>query len=309
MQTVRFVPRVLSLLAFSFLCTNVEAGPINLLFERNQDADANQELAIAEFNSLADIITYAPFLTQFSSVNISSVFNVHGATWDGTALRVLFERAVDGASGQELAIASFSAIGSLIAYNPISTLFSTVNVASSFSVAGLTYDGLRYHLAFERDVDAEAGLDLAIATFNAFDDLINYAPAETTFSNVNLASAFNVHGFDFDGSLYHLLFERDVDGAAGQDLAIASFSSIADILTYNPLITEFSNVNVASAFDVAGFFSMVDFGGGTGGGGGGSGGSGGSGGTGHDPVAVPEPPTVLLLVAGLAALGRQVRRR
>jgi hypothetical protein len=84
--------------------------------------------------------------------------------------------------------------------------------------------------------------------------LINNTNSLTQFTQVDVAAAFSVGGFAYDGSGYRVLFERDANGMAGNELALVSFPTLADLINNTNSLTQFTQVDVASTFSVGGFF-------------------------------------------------------
>jgi len=207
-----------------------------------------------------------------------------------TPIHVLFERDVDGSAGNELAVVSYPDLPSLIGNTSSFTQFTQVDVSSAFSVGGITFDGSSYRVLYERDVDGSAGNELAVVSYPDLPSLIGNTSSFTQFTQVDVSSAFSVGGFDydFDSGAYRILFERDLDGAAGNELALVTYPTIADLIGNTSTFTQFTQVDVSSAFSVGGFYS--------------------------DPPEnqnVSEPETLSLLVLGLLAMGldSRVRRR
>jgi hypothetical protein len=207
-----------------------------------------------------------------------------------TPIHVLFERDVDGSAGNDLAVVSYPDLPSLIGNTDTFTQFTQVDVSSAFSVGGITYDGSAYRVLYERDVDGSAGNELAVVSYPDLPSLIGNTGTFTQFTQVDVSSAFSVGGFDydFDSGAYRILFERDLDGTAGNELALVTYPTFADLIGNTDTFTQFTQVDVSSAFSVGGFYS--------------------------DPPEnhnVSAPVTLSLLVLGLLAMGldSRVRRR
>ena len=272
----------------ALLSASALATPIHLLFERDADGQAGNELAVVSYPDLPSLISSTSSFTQFTQVDVSSAFSVGGITFDGSAYRTLFERDADGQAGNELAVVSYPSFADLIGSTNSFTQFTQVDVSSNFSVGGITFDGSAYRILFERDVDGQAGNELAVVSYPSFADLISSTNSFTQFTQVDVSSAFSVGGFDydFDSGAYRLLFERNLDGAAGNELALVSYPSFADLIGSTNSFTQFTQVDVSSAFSVSGFYS--------------------------DPPEnqnVSEPVTLSLLVLGLLTIGLDSRVR
>jgi hypothetical protein len=53
----------------------------------------------------------------------------------------------------------------------------------------------------------------------------------------------------------HVLFERDVDGSAGNELAVISYPTLTDLISNTSSFTQFTQVDVSAAFSVGGFYT------------------------------------------------------
>ncbi len=277
------------------LPTLAEASTVNVLFERDQDSAGGTELAINTYPSPTEFYAGTSFTSQFSQINVNAPYSVGGATWDGTALRVLFERDVDSGGGTELAINSYPTLADFYAGTNFTSQFSQINVNSPYSVGGLTWDGTAYRVLFERDVDSGGGIELAINSYATLDDFFTGTNFTSQFSQINVNSPYSVGGLDWDGTAYRVLFERDLDGPGGTELAINSYPALADFFAGTNFTSQFSQINVNARYSVGGLFTLPDP-------------NSPPPGPPPGPSPVPLPSSAGLLLgalAGLAALGRR----
>ncbi len=276
------------------LATPAAALPLRVLFERDVDSAGGIELAINSYPSFADFFAGTNFTSQFSNINVNAPYSVGGITWDGTAYRVLFERDADSPGGIELAINSYPTLADFFAGTNFTSQFSTINVNAPYSVGGITWDGTAYRVLFERDVDSPGGIELAINSYPTLADFFAGTNFTSQFSVINVNAPYSVGGFAHDADGYHVLFERDVDGPGGTELAINSYPTLADFFAGTNFTSQFSSINVNSPYSVRGLLIEPEDGGETGGGGNTGGGGG--------PTAVTEPSALALLALALTLL-------
>jgi hypothetical protein len=113
------------------------AVPLTVMFERNDNGNAGQELAFISFPSFDALIGDVGGSTSFSQINVNAAFNTTGLTFDGSNYIVMFERIDNGDAGQELAFISFPSFDALIGDVGGSTSFSQINVNAAFNTTGL----------------------------------------------------------------------------------------------------------------------------------------------------------------------------
>jgi hypothetical protein len=278
----------------AFVAMLVAAGPagavpFTMMFERDADAGAGADVAFrsyANFQDLLDDDMAGPDV--FSPINVSGSFSTTGLTFDGLRYILMFERNVDAGSGADVAFRTYASFDDLLNDDMSGPdVFSPINVSGSFSTTGLTFDGLRYILMFERDVDAGSGADVAFRTYASFEDLLNDDIAgPDVFSPINVSGSFSTTGLTWDGSQYILMFERDVDAGAGADVAFRTYASFEDLLNDDMSGPDvFSPINVSGSFTTTGLMALVDFDGG-----------------GEPPPPVPLPPALAMMMTGLAGL-------
>ena len=105
---------------------------------------------------------------------------------------------------------------------------------------------------FERDVDSPGGTELAINTYPSFADFFAGTNFTSQFSTINVNAPYSVGGITWDGTAYQVLFERDIDGPGGTELAINTYPTLADFFAGTNFTSQFSAINVNSPYSVGG---------------------------------------------------------
>jgi hypothetical protein len=86
----------------------------------------------------------------------------------------------------------------------------------------------------------------------------------------------------------HLLLERNTPAGAGNELFLATFATLADLINANAFSSVFTQIDVNDNFNVAGFTALR---------------------VGSGGVTIPEPSTLLLVALGLLGVSIAGRRR
>ncbi|WP_328186034.1 PEP-CTERM sorting domain-containing protein [Marinobacter sp. OP 3.4] len=261
------------------------AMPIDLLLESNDDSDAGSELFLANFDSYQSLIDATINSSSFSQLNLNSNFSSGGLAFDGSSYQLLLESDVDGDAGNEIFLASFDSFQSLLDGTVAGSSFSQLNVNPNFSAGGLAFDGSSYQLLLESDADGDAGNEIFLASFDSFQSLLDGTVASSSFSQLNINPNFSAGGLAFDGSYYQLLLEADADSDAGNEIFLAGFDGLQDLLDGTIADSSFSQLNINSNFSAGGLVAYAP----------------------GDPTEVPEPASWGVLMFGLGAL--MLRRR
>jgi len=134
--------------------------------------------------------------------------------------------------------------------------------------------------------------ELALLSYASIDDIITNNFLDNAFTDLGVSTGFSTTGIDFDGSLFHVMFETDDDVVGGtNELALLSYASIDDIITNNFLDNAFTNLGVSTGFSTTGIYSTTGFG------------------PGPVPEPVPEPGSLFLFSLGLLGVGVARRRK
>lgn len=311
--------------------------PFSVLLESNADR-TNNEIYLANYDNYAALMSNTlAGSSGYSALNVSAAFRVGGFTRvPNGGYSVLLESNADRTSN-EIFIANYASYGDLVT-NTLSgtSAYSALNVSTSFSVGGFTFDGKGYSVMLESNAD-RTNNEIYLAHYDSFDNLMtNTLSAQSGYSSLNVSADFSVGGFTFNGEGYSVLLESNAD-RVNNEIYVIDYASWADLIS-NVLgpASDYSDLNVSANFGVGGFAASVNFagggsdfpgdgtgdGGGLGGNpddrngdGGGLGGNpddrdGDGGGTGGTPI--PEPSTLALVglaAAGMALVTRRRRRQ
>ncbi len=184
--------------AFSVGGYTMVGSGYSVLLESNSDRTTN-EIYLANYASFDDLLTNTLSPTSaYSALNVSSGFSVGGFTYDGSGYSVLLESNADRTTN-EIYLANYASFDDLVnnILGPTSA-YSLLNVSSSFSVGGFTYNGSGYSVLLESNTD-RSNNEIYLANYASFDDLINNVLDSTsTYSALNVSSAFSVGGLAAD---------------------------------------------------------------------------------------------------------------
>jgi hypothetical protein len=157
-------------------------------------------------------------------------------------------------------------------------LLSGIWLSAAAVVPGANAIAAPYTLVLETRADAPGGQELFVETFPTLTDFLNGVHTNFGgFSVLDVAPAFQLAGFTYNGSDYVAVLETRQDAPGGQELFVETFPTLTDFL--NGVHTNFggfSVLDVDPAFQVAGFATEI-----------------------APTVAAPEPNTAAILLLPL----------
>jgi hypothetical protein len=101
------------------------------------------------------------------------------------------------------------------------------------------------------------------------------------FTAIDVNNNVNLAGFNNDAVGYHMLFERNDPGIAGNELFLGTFLTLNDLINNNLFNSVFTAIDVNDNFNVAGMAATRDV----------------------EITPVPEPTTLALILLGLSVIG------
>lgn len=281
-MTSRFALTLFVLLGVSLGYSQAHAMAIDLLLESNDDSNGN-EVFIANFDSYQSLLDGALSGGTFSDLNINSSFSSGGLAYDGNTYQLLLE-SNDDRNENEVFIASFDSYQDLLDGTLSAGSFSQLNINSSFSAGGLAYNGSSYQLLLESNDDRNDN-EIFLASFDSYQDLLDGTLSGGSFSELNISATFSAGGLAYTGSSYQLLLESN-DDRNGNEVFMATFDSFQDLLDGTLSGSSFSELNINPGFSAGGLVAYLP-----------------------EPVEVPEPGTLGLLLIGLTTIWLRARRR
>jgi hypothetical protein len=264
-----------------------------LMLQSRSDTAAPNEVYLASFASLDDVFSQtigAP--TGFTQIEITPGFEITGMTKDDSGFRVLLQSRADTAAPGEVYLASFNSLDDIFSQTIGSpSAFTQIEVTPNFQIAGLTWDGTGYRMLLQSRLDAAAPNEVYLASFATLDDIFSQTiGSPTAFTQIEITPGFRIADFTWDGSGYRMLLQSRLDAAAPNEVYLASFATLDDLLTQTiggP--TGFTQLEITPNFRIVGFSSVTTM----------------------DPLppGVPEPMSWALLIIGFGATGAVMRGR
>jgi hypothetical protein len=111
-----------------------------------------------------------------------------------------------------------------------------------------------YQLLLQSRADSAAPNEVYLASYSSLDNLIAGAiGSPSTYTQVGISSAFQINGLTWDGSGYRMLLQSRADSAAPNEVYLASYSNL-DNLIAGAIGTPstYTQIGISAAFKIAG---------------------------------------------------------
>ena len=278
----KFLATCVLVSATSLLSFSAGALPYTILYESDADTSVN-EVAVHSLGSYSDLIDYN-FSANIVDVDISPAYSSTGLTYDGDDWHILYETDND-TQVNELALHTFDTFQDLLDYNFTATIID-VDISAAYSSTGMTYENGAWHILYESDADVSVD-EMAVYSFASLSDLINYNYT-ASIVDVDISAGYSSAGLTYDGSLWHILYEADLDTNVNE-LVLSSFNSFQDLLDNNYSNTVI-DVDISAAYSSTGIHALLD-----------------ESPPPPPPAGVPEPSIFALFSIALAGMGIRIR--
>ncbi|MFK7896548.1 MAG: hypothetical protein AB8G23_11970 [Myxococcota bacterium] len=145
---------------------------------------------------------------------------------------MLLESNLDAASGSEVFLVEFGSLQELIDGNAAGVTSPTqLDVSADFDTVGLAHDGDAFHLLEESGALSPAtGQEVVLYEYADAEALVEAALSAGGFSALNVGATFDIVGFTYGDSAYHLLLESKLDQGAGAEIFYVAFDSLSDLV-------------------------------------------------------------------------------
>ncbi len=252
------------------------AIPFELLYQ--SDPQFGNETFLLSYDSLADFANASLASNVTTANNFATGGYIAGFTYDGSQYQLLYQS--DPQFGNETFLLSYDSLTDFANANLASNVTTANNFATGGYVAGFTYDGSQYQLLYQSD--PQFGNETFLLSYDSLADFANANLASNVITANNFATGGYVAGFTYDGSQYQLLYQSDPQ--FGNETFLLSYDSLADFANANLASNVTTANNFATGGYVAGFNASIP------------------------ASAVPGPPTLVMLLLGLAGVCISKRR-
>jgi len=176
-------------------------GKYRMALETRSDAAGPLEVYMATFDTYSDLmLSNLGSGSGFTQIDVAPNFQIASIAYDGK-YRVLLESRADTSAPLEAYMASFDTYGDLLnAHLGTGSAFTQLDVSPSFRIAGLTFDG-KYRMALETRTDASSPLEVYMANFDTFDDLMNAnLGSGSAYSQIDISPDYQIVGLAYEPS-------------------------------------------------------------------------------------------------------------
>jgi len=151
------------------------------------------------------------------------------------------------------ALIKYPSFSDLIAgTNSVGGFISPPNFIPGISVVGIAFDGSRYILLAERDVDIPGFPRYFLNSYASLNDLISDNAISGAGFGLNFIPGISVIGLAYDGSNYLLLAQRDVDTPPFPRYFLRAYSTLSDLIGDNETFGSGFNLNFVPGVSVRG---------------------------------------------------------
>lgn len=214
----------------AFLLQPATAG-VQLLVEAVSDTSAPNEVYLASFDTLADLVTAnlaSP--AELTQIDLAPQSTIRGFTHGDGLYQLLIETESGPANAPSVRHVAYDSLADLVLDNPASgPTLTLVLPGPANSYAGFTKADSGYYLIDQTDTDAPPGSDVVVQSAASIGDLL--AGSVLSFATaIEFSESYRSVGLAFDGAMYHVLLEAVADAPLGNEVFLLSFNSLSDLL-------------------------------------------------------------------------------
>lgn len=168
-------------------------GSYRVLLESEPGVFPSTQVFHLSYDSFEDYVNHQPSSFGFSDYDPGDTYSIAGFAYDG-AYQVILESEPGAFASTEVFYLTFDTFDDLLTNQPSAFGFSDYSPGDTYSIAGVSYDGL-YRVLLESEPGAFAGTQVFQLTFDSFADFIDNNPSDFGFSDIDPGDTYSIAAF------------------------------------------------------------------------------------------------------------------
>jgi hypothetical protein len=173
-------------------------GRYNVLLESDSDRNANNEVYLVQYATLADFTNNIIASQFFLPLDVNPLFSIAGFTYAAGGYDLLLESDADRNGSNEVYFLRYDSFDALVNNTISDQFFLPLDINPLFSIGGFAYQDGAYQLLLESDADRNANNEVYFLEYDNFTALVNNTIGTQAFLPIDINPLFSVAGFEND---------------------------------------------------------------------------------------------------------------